>query len=344
LENSASAASALVKRKLGPFGVSAIGFGCMNLSHGYGTPPAPDAAAELLSRALDFGVDHFDTAALYGFGANEELLGRTLSPFRSKFTLASKCGISGVKSDGGVRRVIDGRPEALKRTCEESLKRLQTDVIDLYYLHRWDKSVAIEESVGALAELKQQGKIRALGLSEVSAETLRRAHAEHPIAAVQSEYSLCTRNPEIAVLNACREIGAAFVAFSPLGRGFLSGTLDDVSRLDAKDLRRSMPRFEAGNHRLNLALLERYVALADRADCSPAQMALAWLLTRGPHVLAIPGTTRIAHLQENLQAASVRLPADICGEIDALINQRSITGKRYNAATQAEIDTENFPG
>jgi hypothetical protein len=315
----------------------------MSLSHGYGTPPAPDAAAAVLLRALDLGVTHFDTATLYGFGANEELLGRVLAPFRSRFTLASKAGIGGVSSEEGMRRVIDGRPQVLKRACEESLRRLQTDVIDLYYLHRWDKTVAIEESVGALAELVRAGKIRAIGLSEVSAETLRRAHAVHPIAAVQSEFSLCTRNPEIAVLDACREIGAALVAFSPLGRGFLTGTLTDVTRLEAKDVRRGMPRFEPANHGANLKLLERYASLAQRAACSPAQLALAWLLARGPHILPIPGTTRIAHLEENLQASAVRLPAELHAELALLINRHTIAGERYNAATQAEIDTENFP-
>ena len=192
----------------------------MNLSHAYGVPPPPAAAAEVLLRALDLGVTHFDTAALYGFGANEELVGRTLAGRRSEFTLASKCGAQGVKAQGGMRRSIDGRAATLKQTCEDSLRRLQTDAIDLYYLHRWDKSVPIEESVGALADLKAQGKIRAIGLSEVSAATLRRAHAVHPIAAVQSEYSLWTREPEIGVLECCREIGAAFVAFSPLARGY----------------------------------------------------------------------------------------------------------------------------
>jgi aryl-alcohol dehydrogenase-like predicted oxidoreductase len=330
------------QRRLGPATIIPIGFGCMNLSHAYGIPPSPEAAAAVLLRALDLGVDHFDTAALYGFGANEELLGRTLAPFRSKFTLASKCGISGVKFDGGVRRVVDGRPEALRQTCEESLRRLKTDVIDLYYLHRWDKSVAIEESIGALAKLVQQGKIRAIGLSEVSAATLARAHAVHPIAAVQSEYSLCTRNPEIAVLEACRKIGAAFVAFSPLARGFLAGSLPDVTRLEPKDLRRSMPRFEAQHHAQNLKLLEHYNALAQELGYSPAQLALAWLLTRGPHVIALPGTTRIAHLEDNIQAAAVPLTPEAAARLDVLINQHTISGERYNAATQAEIDTENF--
>jgi len=257
--------------------------------------------------------------------------------------LASKCGVGGVPSEAGMRRVIDGRPATLKQTCEESLRRLRTDVIDLYYLHRWDKAVPIEESVGALGELVREGKIRAIGLSEVSAATLLRAHRVHPIAAVQSEYSLCTRNPEIAVIDACRSIGATFVAFSPLARGFLTGTLRDVAALEAKDIRRSMPRFEAAAHAANLELLADYATLARSAHLSLAQLALAWVLSRGEHVVAIPGTTRRAHLEENLGASTTRLPAEFTAQLDRLINQRTILGERYNAATQAEVDTENFP-
>jgi aryl-alcohol dehydrogenase-like predicted oxidoreductase len=332
----------LEKRYLGPFAVSSIGLGCMNLSHAYGVPPSREAAAKVLLRALELGVTHFDTAALYGFGANEELLGRTLAPFRSRFTLASKCGIDGIKSETGIRRVIDGRPQAIRQTCEDALRRLRTDVIDLYYLHRWDRTVPIEDSVGALAELKRQGKIRAIGLSEVSAATLQRAHAVHPIAAVQSEYSLCTRNPEIAVLDLCREIGAAFVAFSPLARGFLTGGLPDVETLHARDLRRAMPRFASGNNAVNLELLTPYAALAQEAQCSMAQLALAWVLTRGGHVVAIPGTTSMAHLDENVAAGKVELSSGIARRVDALINQRSVVGDRYNATVQSEIDTEEF--
>jgi aryl-alcohol dehydrogenase-like predicted oxidoreductase len=334
--------STLSQRKLGPFTVSSIGLGCMNLSHAYGVPPSPDVAAAVLMRALDLGVTHFDTAALYGFGANEELVGRTLAPFRARFTLASKCGAQGVKSEGGMRRVLDGRPATLKQTCEDSLQRLDTEVIDLYYLHRWDKTVPIEESVGALAELVREGKIRAIGLSEVSAATLRRAHAVHPIAAVQSEYSLCTRNAEIAVIDACRSIGATFVAFSPLARGFLAGALRDVATLEAKDIRRAMPRFEAGAHAANLRLLDEYSRFARAAHASMAQLALAWVLSRGEHVLAIPGTTCGAHLEENLGAATVELQPDLIGQLDALINQRTVAGERYHPANQAEVDTENF--
>jgi aryl-alcohol dehydrogenase-like predicted oxidoreductase len=316
--------------------------GCMNLSHGYGTGPAPDVGAAILLRALDLGVTHFDTAALYGFGANEEMLGRALAPLRSRFILARKCGIQGVKSDAATRRVIDGRPATLKQTCEDSLRRLRTEWIDLYYLHRWDRAVPIEDSIGALKDLVREGKIRAIGLSEVSAATLLRAHAVHPIAAVQSEYSLWTRNPEIAVIDACRSIGASFVAFSPLARGFLTGALRDLSTLEAGDLRRTMPRFEAQAYAANLQLLDEYARLARAAHASMAQLALAWVLARGEHVLAIPGTTCKAHLEENLGAAMLELQPDLIAQLDALINQSSVVGPRYNSAAQADVDTENF--
>jgi len=325
-------------RRIGPFDVSAIGLGCMNLSHAYGTPPPEEAAQALLREALDLGITFFDTAALYGFGANEELIGRTLAADREKFTLASKCGLHGVEG----KRVVDGRPETLKWSCEQSLKRLRTDRIDLFYLHRWDKNVPIEDSVGALAGLVREGKVRAIGLSEVSADTLKRAHAVHPIAALQTEYSLWTRNPEIAVLEACRQIGAAFVAFSPVARGFLGGELRDVSALEAKDLRRTMPRFEPANYAANLKLLDGFVAIAAELQCTPAQLALAWVLSRGEHVLAIPGTTRIAHLRENAAAADIGLAASTLARLDALINPRTVVGGRYDAAAQAGVDTEEF--
>jgi aryl-alcohol dehydrogenase-like predicted oxidoreductase len=325
-------------RRIGPFEVAEIGLGCMNLSHAYGSPPPEAEAERLLLRALDLGVTLFDTAALYGFGANEALLGRVLKPHRQRIVLASKCGMTGV--DG--RRVIDGRPQTLKRTCDEALRRLQTEVIDLYYLHRWDKQVPIEDSVGALSDLVRAGKVRAIGLSEVSAATLRRAHAVHPIAAVQSEYSLWTRNPEIAVLAACKELGAAFVAFSPLARAFLTGTLRDVSTLEPKDIRLAMPRFQKENFAANLRLLDAYVALAREAGCTPGQLALAWLLAKDTHIVPIPGTRNIAHLEENVAAAEVRLSADVFARADALINARTVAGARYTAATLTEIDTEEF--
>lgn len=329
------------QRKLGPFQVGAIGLGCMNLSHAYGVPPSPEVGEAVLLRALELGVTHFDTAALYGFGANETLVGRVLGKHRSRYTLASKCGMTGV--DG--KRVIDGRPATIKRTCEESLQRLQTDVIDLYYLHRWDKVVPIEDSMGAMAELVREGKIRSIGLSEVSADTLRRAHAVHPVAALQTEYSLWTRNPEIAVLDACRELGVSFVAFSPVARGFLAGALTDpaqVAAFEAKDIRRAMPRFQSAHFAANLRLLDGYLGLAREAGCTPAQLALAWLLAKGTDILPIPGTTSLAHLEENLKAADIALAPDLVARLEALINARTVSGPRYPAATQVEIDTEEF--
>jgi aryl-alcohol dehydrogenase-like predicted oxidoreductase len=330
-------------RTLGPFEVGAISFGCMNLSHAYGTPPSAEQGERVLLAALDSGVTMFDTAALYGFGANETLVGNVLSKHRQKFTLASKGGLAGVTGDDGVvRRVIDGRPETVRKNCEDSLRRLRTDVIDLYYLHRWDKKVPIEESVGAMSDLVRAGKIRAIGLSEVSAATLRKAHAVHPVAAVQTEYSLWTRNPEIAVLGACKEIGAAFVAFSPVARGFLCDALHDVASLDAKDIRRTMPRFSPENYARNLELLPAYKALAREAGCTPAQLALSWLLHKAPHIVAIPGTTSVAHLRENLAAADVMLEPRLIARLEAHINQQTVAGHRYSAQARTEVDTEEF--
>lgn len=327
------------RRRVGPFDVSALAFGCMNLSHAYGTPPGPEVARQVVNQALDAGVDFFDTAALYGFGSNETLMGPLLAPHRQRITLASKCGMTGVD---GVR-VIDGRPETLKRTCEQSLTRLGCDVIDLYYLHRLDKKVPIEDSVGALAELVAEGKIRTIGLSEVSAATIRRAHTVHPVTAVQSEYSLWTRNPEIAVLETCRELGIAFVGFSPLARAFLTGTLTDPqSQLEAKDIRRQMPRFEPANYARNMALYQEFAQLAQQQGCSPAQLALAWMLAKGEHIVALFGTKSAPHLAENLGADTVVVTADMVARLDQLINQSTVSGARYSPATQSEIDTEEF--
>jgi len=327
------------QRQLGSFNCAPIGLGCMNLSHAYGTPPSSKEAQTLLLKALDLGYDMFDTAALYGFGNNETLLGNTLKTQRDKFLLASKCGI--FKNDAGVRE-INGSPAVIRKTCEDSLKRLQTDVIDLYYLHRWDRSVPIEESVAALADLVKEGKIRDIGLSEVSANTLRKAHAIHPIAAVQTEYSLWSRNAEIAVLDACRELGTSFVAFSPVARGFLSGELRDINTLAEKDLRRNMPRFNSDNYPQNLLLLDKIAPLADRENCTIAQLSLAWVLSRGEHVVAIPGTTNLSHLEDNFKAGSIALAAETIEQLDAIMNQDTVVGPRYNAGTQKEIDTEEF--
>jgi len=330
------------QRTIGPFTVSAIGLGCMNLSHAYDTPPSAEQGERLLLAALDAGVTLFDTAALYGFGANEKLVGKALKSHRHRYTLASKGGMAGVVFADGVKRVIDGSPEAIRRDCEDSLRNLQTDVIDLYYLHRWDKQVPIEDSVGAMADLVRSGKVRTLGLSEVSATTLRKAHAVHPIAAVQTEYSLWSRNAEIAVLQACKDIGATFVAFSPVARGFLCDVALDLDALQAKDIRRGMPRFASDNYAANLKLQPAYRALAKEAGCTPAQLALAWLLHKAPHIIPIPGTTSVQHLHEDLGAARLQLSLDTVAAVDALINQNTVTGPRYNVQASGEVDTETF--
>jgi aryl-alcohol dehydrogenase-like predicted oxidoreductase len=324
-------------RALGPFEVSAIGFGCMSLSHAYGAPPPREDAIKVLNEALDLGCTHLDTAALYGFGANEALIGDALWRRRGEFVLASKCGMTGVNG----KRVIDGRPQTIKRTCEESLARLQTDIIDLYYLHRWDKSIPIEESVGALGDLVRAGKVKAIGLSEVSAATLRRAHRTHPIAAVQSEYSLWTRNPEIAVLAACRELNVSFVAFSPIARGFLAGGVSAAAQFGEGDIRRHMPRFQGENLAANLALLKEFARIAAELGCKMSRLALAWTLAKD--VTPIPGTTRLQHLAENVGAAELCLSADTLARLERLFEPAAVRGARYNAATQAEIDTEDAP-
>lgn len=325
-------------RNLGPYPVSAVSFGCMNLSHAYGPPQPREVSERVLRRALDLGITHFDTAALYGFGANEKLVGEVLARRPDNVVIASKCGLFG--RDG--KRVIDGRPEAIREICEESLRNLRTERIDLYYLHRWDRRVPIEDAVGALADLKAAGKIGAIGLSEVGAATLRRAHAVHPIAALQSEYSLWTRNPEIAVLEECRRLGITLVAFSPLGRGFLAGNMPGPAELHASDIRRTMPRFQADEFAQNTRLLAPLADIAGRVGCTPAQLLLAWVLAKGDHVIVIPGTTKVSHLEENQGAGAVRLDAATVEELDALFRPGTVAGERYPPATQAENDTEDF--
>ena len=334
----------IATRPIADFKVPAIGLGCMNLSHAYAAPPPADVAERLLLTAVDEGVTLFDTAALYGFGANETLVGRVLKKHRQNIVLCSKGGMAGVSFADGMKRIINGRPEAIRQNCEDSLRRLQTDHIDLYYLHRWDKQVPIEDSVGEMSRLREEGKVRALGLSEVSATTLKKAQAVHAIAAVQTEYSLWTRNAEIAVLQACRDSGTTFVAFSPVARGFLADTPPDVATFDAKDIRRSMPRFDATHWPANLALHTGLRALAQEAGCTVAQLALAWLLTRGGHVLPIPGTTRVEHLRENNQAADLVLAPALLARLDGLINPSTVSGARYGAQARSEVDTEEFGG
>ncbi len=310
----------------------------MSLSWAYGQPPATEDAAKLLHRALDIGYNHLDTARIYGLGANEELVGNTLSSRRAEFFLASKTGIF-VEGKG---RRIDCRPEIIKEACEESLRQLRTDHIDLYYLHRRDFTVAIEESMGALAGLVTAGKIGGIGLSEMSASTIRAAHAVHPVTAVQTEYSLATRNPEIGVLETCRELGITVVAFSPVARGMLSNGVREPEELLDSDIRKTMPRFVGENWTSNLALVDAFNALADGAGVTPAQLSLGWVLAQADHIVAIPGTSNIEHLEENIARSDWRPTDALCEQLSALINRETISGPRYSEAAQRTIDTEEF--
>ena len=328
----------LPTRTIGPFTVSAIGLGCMNLSHAYGEPATEAEGVALLHRALDLGVTLLDTAALYGGGANERLVAQLLHR-RSAFTLASKCVLD--LRDG--QRILDGSPTAIAATLDAALGRLGTDHIDLYYLHRLDPKVPIEESVGALVRAKEAGKIGALGLSEMSAATIRRAHAVHPIAAVQSEYSPAVRNPEVAVLDTCRALGIGFVAFSPVARGLLAGSVRSADYV-AGDIRATMPRFVEPQLSRNLGLVDGFDRIAADAGITPAQLSLGWLLARAPHIVPIPGTRSIAHLEENVAAATLTVPADALAAVDALLPPNALAGARYAAAAQAQIDTELLAG
>ena len=329
---------AVLKRALGPFEVYPLGLGCMNVSHAYGPPIPRRCAARLLHRALDAGCNFLDTATLYGKGANEALIGAVLGARRSEYVLASKCVLG--HDDRG--RVLDGRPEAIKRFCDASLQRLKTDAIDLYYLHRLDRAVPIEESVGAMADLLAAGKIRAIGLSEMSAETLRRAHRVHPIAAMQSEYSLWTRNAEIGVLEQCRRQGTAFVAFSPLARGFLADPPVTPQAFAEQDIRRGMPRFSRAHYPDNQALWAQANTLAQAAQMSVSELALVWVLSRAPHIIAIPGTSRIEHFESNHRTAGLTAPAGVLDQLSELFQPHNVAGARYSDAAQADIDTECF--
>ncbi|WP_296664654.1 aldo/keto reductase [Demequina sp.] len=315
-----------------------IGLGCMELSHAYGVPPSFEDGVRMLRAALDSGVQLLDTATLYGGGRNEELVGRAIAGRRDQVVLASKGGMALVDNI----KVIDGRPETLRAQVEASLGRLGVDHIDLYFLHRWDKSVPIGDSVGALSGLVQEGKIGAIGLSEVSVTRLREAQAAAPIAAVQNEYSLWTRNPELGMLDATREAGIALVAFSPVGRGFLADAVDDPSGFAANDIRRTQPRFLPEHWPANRGLLPGWRALAAEAGCTPAQLALAWVLSRGDHVVAIPGTTRIDHVHENLATTRVDVDPAILTRAGELIGNRTVSGPRYGAALSREVDAETF--
>lgn len=327
----------LPRRLLGELEVSEIGLGCLGMSQGYGEAD-PAEAEHTLHRALDIGMNFLDTANAYGLGHNEQLIGRVLGARRDEIVLATKFG---TQVDANGKRSIDGRPGQVAARCDESLERLGTDCIDLYYLHRLDRKVPIEDTVGAMAKLVQAGKVRYLGLSEVSAATLRRAHAVHPIAAVQSEYSLWTRDPEPHVLPACAELGVGFVPFSPLGRAILTGAITSRESLAAKDdFRAEMPRFQEHNLEPNLALVEQLNELASAKGCTRSQLALAWLLAQGDNIVPIPGTKRVSFLEENAAAADVELNAGELERLNALFAPENVAGERYLPAGMRWLDPD----
>lgn len=327
------------QRELGRSGltVSAIGLGCMGMSQAYGTPD-DEESLRTLARALDLGVTFLDTADAYGNGVNERLVGGAIRSRRHEVVLATKFGIL---SDGdGVPRGVNGAPEYARQACDRSLSRLGVEQIDLYYLHRVDPKVPIEESVGAMADLVREGKVRHIGLSEAAPTTIRRAHAVHPIAALQSEYSLWNREPENDVLPVCQELGIGFVPFSPLGRGFLSGTVTGTADLPADDFRRTLPRFQDENVARNLTLIGQLEAMASRKGCTPTQLALAWILAKGKDLVPIPGTKRRTYLESNSAAADLELTADDVAMLDAAFPIGAAAGPRYSPAVMKLVDRD----
>jgi len=313
------------RRRLGMLEVSAIGLGCATMTPFYDEPDTA-AAIETLQQARGIGIDLLDTSDAYGQGKNEELIARATKGHRDDYVIATKFGNLGIAT--GVPS-SDGRPDYVRACCEKSLQRLQTDVIDLYYIHRVDPTVPIEDTVGAMSDLVRQGKVRHLGICEAGATTIRRAHATHPLAAVQIEYSLWTRDVEAEILPLCEELGIGFVAYSPLGRGFLTGCIGDIAALRAGDARRNMPRFQSDNLRRNLALVEELKAHAAAENCTPAQLALAWVLSRAPYIVPIPGTSHRYRLEENAAASSLNISADTEDALLKVFVLGAASGLRY---------------
>lgn len=327
-------------RKLGAeLSVFPVGLGCMGMTHAYGGQEEAEAI-RTLHRAVELGVNFFDTAEVYGPFTNEVLVGKAFKSIRDKVRIATKFGFNIVETIDGPKQQpgLNSRPEHVKKVAEESLRRLGIDVIDLYYQHRVDPDVPIEETVGAMADLVRAGKVRALGLSEAGVATIRKAHAVHPIAAVQSEYSLWTRDPEDGVLDVCRELGIGFVPFSPLGRGFLTGAIRSTDQLGQDDFRRALPRFDEENIRRNLALVAKLEKLAADRGKSAAQLALAWVLHQGDFIVPIPGSRKIANLEANVEAAGIALSDAEVAEIGALVTPEQISGRRYSDAMMAQTN------
>jgi aryl-alcohol dehydrogenase-like predicted oxidoreductase len=325
-------------RKLGKsdLEVSAIGLGCMGMSFGYGPSKRREEMIALLRGAVERGVTFFDTAQVYGPSTNEELVGEALQPIRDRVVIATKFGFG--FDAGGKTQGLDSRPEHIRKTTDASLKRLRTDVIDLLYQHRVDPSVPIEDVAGTVGELIREGKVRHFGLSEAGVKTIRRAHAVQPVTALQSEYSLWWREPEEAILPVLEDLGIGFVPFSPLGKGFLTGKIDQTTTFDSTDFRNTVPRFSAENRRANQALVDLVASVATRKGATPAQVALAWVLAQKPWIVPIPGTTKLARLEENLGAAEIELTADDLREIDAAASRIEVQGARYSEASQRMID------
>jgi aryl-alcohol dehydrogenase-like predicted oxidoreductase len=320
------------KRKLGNSGleVSSIGFGCMGMSHSYGPPKDKQEMTSLLHAAVERGVTFFDTAEVYGPLLNEELVGQALAPFRGDVIIATKFGWQANPNDGGKWSALNSRPEHIKQVAEESLKRLKVDAIDLFYQHRVDLDVPIEDVAGTVKELIQEGKVKHFGLSEASARTIRRAHAVQPVAALQSEYSLFWREPEDTVMPTLEELGIGFVPFSPLGKGFLTGTIDADTKFDSTDFRNTVPRFTAENRKTNQALVEVISSFAKQKKATPAQIALAWLLAKKSWIVPIPGTTKLARLEENLGAANVELTPEDVRTLEDTSSRVKVEGARYS--------------
>jgi aryl-alcohol dehydrogenase-like predicted oxidoreductase len=319
-------------RRLGQLDVSAIGLGCLTLTAAYGTPPPEADAIGIIHRAAALGMDFLDTSDAYAKGANEVLVGKAIAGRRHAFVVASKFG-NLRKPDG--TPTADGRPAYVRQACEASLRRLNTDIIDLYYIHRVDPTVPIEDTVGAMADLVRAGKVRCLGISEAAPATIRRAHAVHPISAVQIEYSLWTRHVEAEVLGVCRELGIGFVGYSPLGRGFLAGAV--TAEPPVGDMRHGMPRFSGDNLRHNLALLAEFQRIAAAEGCTPAQLALAWLLARDPPVVPIVSSSRQERLEENAAAAGLRPAAETLAAVEQLFAPDNVAGPRYGAMAASVV-------
>ena len=321
------------RRRLGELEVSAVGLGCATMTPFYDQPD-PASGIATIHRARELGVDLLDTADGYGAGRNEELIARAIAGHRGDYVIASKFGNVGLL---GNPRFADGRPEYVREACDKSLARLETDVIDLYYIHRVDPTVPIEETVGAMAELVRAGKVRHLGICEAGAATIRRAHATHPMSAVQVEYSLWSRDVEAEILPLCEELGIGFVAYSPLGRGFLTGAVTSLDGLREGDARRNMPRFQGDNLQHNLALVEEVKAHAAAERCTPAQLAIAWVLSRRKFIVPIPGTSHVERLEQNAAAAGLHLSADALDALDHVFAPGAAAGTRYPAAHLARL-------